>query len=300
MRRRGRGSATVLATALLVGGMAVPAAAASTPQEELTGDDVGDVVAVEQLQVLGAIGDLHLYPGNGSGGLAGRVKIGAGFQRAEVLPAGNFDGVGGADLVAVFYEEGVVRLYPRTTAGAFGRARVIATPYRLRETTLPGDFTGDGTPDLIAIGANGRLWLYPGDGNGGLLPGRQIGSRWNEHDNLFSPGDWDGDGATDLVSRNAGDGRLWLHRGDGRGGFTGSAVLLGRGWSSYDRLGGAVDLSGDGLPDVVATSPGGLLYLYRGDGSGGFQPGRTLLGRGWNPMAATVASQREGATRPPG
>ena len=43
----------------------------------------------------------------------------------------------------------------------------------------------------------------------------------------------------------------------------------------------ASDWSGDGRPDVVAPSTDGTLWLYRGDGAGGFAGTRTQLGSGW-------------------
>ena len=37
----------------------------------------------------------------------------------------------------------------------------------------------DGRGDLIARRADGTLWFYPGRTDGGVLPGRQVGSGWN-------------------------------------------------------------------------------------------------------------------------
>ena len=43
----------------------------------------------------------------------------------------------------------------------------------------------------------------------------------------------------------------------------------------------ASDWSGDGRADVVAPSTDGTLWLYRGDGAGGFAGTRTQIGSGW-------------------
>ncbi|BCW08251.1 hypothetical protein NtRootA1_43890 [Arthrobacter sp. NtRootA1] len=39
----------------------------------------------------------------------------------------------------------------------------------------PGDFDGDGCNDLLGRDAAGKLFLYPGDGEGGWLPREQVG-----------------------------------------------------------------------------------------------------------------------------
>lgn len=42
-----------------------------------------------------------------------------------------------------------------------------------------GDFTKNGIPDILARDAGGALWIYPSNGNGGLLPRASIGSGRN-------------------------------------------------------------------------------------------------------------------------
>src|SRR5512141_2394085 len=44
----------------------------------------------------------------------------------------------------------------------------------------------------------------------------------------------------------------------------------------------AQDFSGDGRADIVVPTGDGLLWLYRGDGAGGFSGARSQLGTGWN------------------
>ena len=41
------------------------------------------------------------------------------------------------------------------------------------------------------------------------------------------------------------------------------------------------DYTGDGKADIMGVTPGGDLYLYRGNGLGGFTGGRTRIGSGW-------------------
>ena len=51
----------------------------------------------------------------------------------------------------------------------------------------------------------------------------------------------------------------------------------------------AGDLSGDGKPDVLARDNGGVLWLYQGNGRGGWL-GRVMAGTGWNGMTSIVGS----------
>lgn len=49
------------------------------------------------------------------------------------------------------------------------------------------------------------------------------------------------------------------------------------------------DFNGDGRPDVVSRDSSGTLWLYRGNGTGGFLA-RTKVGTGWNSMTSIVSS----------
>jgi serine protease len=71
--------------------------------------------------------------------------------------------------------------------------------------------------------------LYPGDGSGGWLAARQIGSGWNVMTAIEGPGDFNGDGKIDVVARD-GSGVLWLYPGDGSGGWL-AARQVGSGWN---------------------------------------------------------------------
>lgn len=56
---------------------------------------------------------------------------------------------------------------------------------------------------------------------------------------------------------------------------------MGFGWQGFTQLVAPGDFSGDGRADVIASSPDGRLWLYPGDGFGGFQS-QVLLGQGWD------------------
>jgi hypothetical protein len=50
---------------------------------------------------------------------------------------------------------------------------------------------------------------------------------------------------------------------------------------------GPGDFNGDGNVDILSRDAGGALWLYPGNGSGGWLP-RTLVGSGWNVMTMII------------
>jgi len=95
-----------------------------------------------------------------------------------------------------------------------------------------------------------------------------------------SPLDFSGDGKVDLVAART-NGDLYLYRGNGLGGFAGAGVKIGAGWGVFSKVFSPGDFSGDGRADVVAARTNGDLYLYRGNGLGGFAGAGTKIGAGW-------------------
>jgi hypothetical protein len=94
--------------------------------------------------------------------------------------------------------------------------------------------------------------MYRGNGTGGFITGRRelIGAGWQVFTALFAGGDFSGDGRRDILARD-GDGKLFLYRGNGRGGFiTGQREQIGTGWSSL----GALTLVWD-APRAPAPAP---------------------------------------------
>ncbi|MDI2036749.1 hypothetical protein PJL15_03887 [Paenarthrobacter nitroguajacolicus] len=150
------------------------------------------------------------------------------------------------------------------------------------------DFNGDGKADVLSSDTAGNLYLYPGDGAGGLGP-RQTAlaaPAWSTVTDMITPGDFNRDGKPDLLAR-AGD-VLWFYPGDGAGSFS-PRVQVSTGWSTLSQLFSPGDFSGDGIPDVIARRSGGDLRLYEGTGSGGLRT-PTTIGTGWNVMNAILST----------
>ena len=49
------------------------------------------------------------------------------------------------------------------------------------------------------------------------------------------------------------------------------------------------DFSGDGLPDLLARAADGTVYLYRGNGVGGWLLPRATVGTGWQQYTALTS-----------
>lgn len=87
----------------------------------------------------------------------------------------------------------------------------------------------------------------------------------------------------DILARDA-SGKLW--RDDTATSDAGDVTSSGRyavgpGWQIYNRLEAVGNLAGSAAPDLVARDASGVLWLYQGNGNGGFAT-RARIGAGWN------------------
>ncbi|MCL1897395.1 MAG: VCBS repeat-containing protein [Micrococcales bacterium] len=157
--------------------------------------------------------------------------------------------------------------------------RVVNKGWSLNMVLSPSLF-GRPYGDLLAIDWHGCLVARQGSNNGPASKnsaplGCGYYGKW-----LFAPGDWDHDGKNDVITVDWLFGKMFLLKGDGKGGLA-SERQIGQGWRDY-RVIPAGDLTGDGFADLLAIKNAtGELFLYAGDGKGGFKYPYPRVGYGW-------------------
>ena len=102
-------------------------------------------------------------------------------------------------------------------------------------------------------------------------------------------GDFNGDAHADVLARDT-SGALFLYRGNGASGWLNpAAVQVGSGWNGMTAIVSPGDFNGDGRNDVLARDSSGALWLYPGNGAGGWGA-RRAVGSGWNVMTTIIAA----------
>jgi hypothetical protein len=158
----------------------------------------------------------------------------------------------------------------------------------------PGDMTGDDAPDLVTKEGN-YLWLFPGTSQTGKFGSPQkIGTGGWGGFTAISPGETPATkGLAPLWGRDNTSGDLFQFASsrDSTGKITLTRSQIGSHYplSDYPLIASVGDISGDGIPDLIATTTSGSLVDQLGtatpsttefDGTLGL-PGR-IAASGWN------------------
>ncbi|MDQ0103106.1 hypothetical protein J2T10_002763 [Paenarthrobacter nicotinovorans] len=191
---------------------------------DFNGDGHADILARDY-----PLGDLWLYPGNGSAGWMPRVQVSAGWNnQTNSLGIGDFQGDGFVD-VAVSNRGGMWIERGDGKGGWLNSAWAGYGWFFGSEAIGVGDFNSDGTADVVGRDNSGVLWLYPGNGTGGWLPQSVTGAGWNAMNSLVGPGDFNGDGKNDIIARDS-IGDLYLYEGSGGSAWP-TSRKVGSGWN---------------------------------------------------------------------
>jgi hypothetical protein len=244
-----------------------------------SGLSVSSIDTVSHFLAVGADSKMLAYPSNGKGAFLAPVSLEAATAGvARLLSPGDLDGDGFRDLI---------------TVGTDGKARILRGNGSLgyHEPTLLNvdwsgavliteahDFSGDGIPDVFTTDSKGALLLWRGTGKAGFRAPVAVGNGWQTLNIIQAAGDMSGDGHPDLVGRRSTDGALILYRGNGRGGWLGSAQI-GSGWGSMAAMHIPGDLNGDRKPELMGTDTAGVLWRWFGLGGGKFGA-KTRIGHG--------------------
>jgi len=171
---------------------------------------------------------MMLYPGNGKGGIGKGIQIGHGWNKYNVIPAGDLNGDGFNDMLAINQKTGALLLYAGDGKGRFKPGyRQVGHGWKTMQLFPAGDLTGNGVNDILGIKADGKLLFYAGRGTGFFHPARQVGHGWKGM-TLAAGADLNGDGRADIVGRTK-DGRLLYYQGVGVGTFA-KAKQVGSKW----------------------------------------------------------------------
>jgi hypothetical protein len=250
-------------------------------------------------------GALVMYRGNGLGWwvTGGGEPVGSQFSTFDaIVETRDWSGDGKRDLLAR-KPGGTLFLYRGNGAsgwvGGVNEGSQIGSQFDMYDMLItPGDWNGDGKDDLLARKPDGTLFLYRGNGAGGWITGlgEQIGSQFNMFDIIVAVGDWSGDAKPDLLARKP-DGALFLYRGDGLGAWLAGVcegTQIGSQFNMFDALVGPGDWTGDGKSDLLARRNDGTLFLYRGNGAGGWVTGNgEQIGTNFNAFDAMVTTGTE-------
>lgn len=140
--------------------------------------------------------------------------------------------------------------------------------------------------DIVTVGANGDLWNYPSDHQGGYTQPYVIGGGFANTKAIFST-DWNLDGTTDVVAQ-WNDGRVNVFYGMAAGGFSSPAMIANSpAWAGL-QLSINPWRKSDRYPGIAAKDTDGSLWYYNNFNGLNISSGATSLGIGWGDATVTL------------
>ncbi|MFJ8658431.1 FG-GAP-like repeat-containing protein [Streptomyces sp. NPDC093795] len=153
-----------------------------TSPGDVNGDGYADLIARQA-----STGDVYFYGGTADHRVKPRVRFGANWKLyKKLVGAGDLNGDGRGDLLAVDAAGVLWRYYGTATGGVSARAQVGVGWGGYTSLVGVGDLSGDGRSDLVARDAAGKLWRYSSTGTGAYGTRALIGaSGWHTFKGLY-------------------------------------------------------------------------------------------------------------------
>ncbi len=173
-------------------------------------------------------------------------------------------------------------------------SQCLANSTALRSNLLWVTSPGTPTPSMPAAWTSYAFWQKSFNTNGtDPFPGDQdtfhgTVAQLTALANPSAAHDYTGDGLPDVLSLSAG-GTLHGDIGAGDGTLTGALTATGAAISGSWRIIAGGDVNGDGIADVYAIDPSGVVFLYLGKAGGGLSASARAVARGWGGLH-TVAN----------
>lgn len=226
---------------------------------DINGDGKADMVARDRKGVL------WWMRGTGHATFGGRHSLGGGWQAADSLAVADVNGDRRADVIYRRHanRNGYVRLGNGGTGfgGNLGPYSGFKKEGPIRGAT---QMLGGASPEVLTV-TGGKLHLLKKKDSTDL--GLPVVTNLNlaGANLVLNAGDWNGDGRGDVLYRAA-NGTLYLTLGNGAGTFSG-AYKVGN-FASYSLIAAVGDMTGDGLPDLMAQNSAGM-RVFPGNGTTG-------------------------------
>ncbi|WP_330348367.1 FG-GAP repeat domain-containing protein [Streptomyces sp. NBC_00582] len=249
---------------------------------DLTGDGIGDLLARTPAGVL------YRYTGKKGGTFNARVKDPKTdwASYGQIIGGGDWDGNGKTDLLARDFA-GQLWFYPGNGNGTFGTRSARSKGWgKVTQFAGAGNNPHVGKYGTMARTSAGAVYSYQVTGTGTLTSKLLVGTSWpSSTTRLAYAVSLRQNGLADLVVQSISTGKL-----TNPASYALADPTLATGSTSYNRIVGPGDVTGDGKGDLLAVTTSGTLYLYPGDGTGTSVASRVKLSSGWQAYNALIGA----------